>query len=1035
MSSPPVPDSALERRIVTVLFADLAGFTALSETLDPEDVATVQEAYFGAVRETVGRYGGRLEKFIGDAAMAVFGLPRARDDDAERAVRASLALTGAIERLGPQLGLDGASLRLRVGVNTGEVVVGGPDALATGDVVNVAARLQTAAEPDSVLVGETTALAVADAIELAGLDPIGLKGKAQLTRVWRALAVRPVRSRDHAMGRLHAPLLGRDAELTLLQDALESGIQRVVLVAPPGVGKTRLTDEFARDVDAAVLRARLRPDVVAPYRPVAQLVTAALVEAGIPLNEEVAHRAVRERVRASAARAGVVANALTAVVWPTRAAEDRGALAVDREALFDAWLDGFEALRGERRQLWLVEDVHWAGGDLLAFLERAGTAARLVLATARPSLLEQAATWCAERPGVRVHSLAPLSASDAGALVRALTGDVLPAPTVEAIADRSDGNALFIEELLRTWISVGILEAAEGGFRLAVDTAAEVSLPTTVQAIYAAQLDDLPAPARRVARHAAVAGRRFPDDALDPLDVPEPELGLSVLEQRAFVAAGPPDPLLGETHVYRHALLRDAGYASLARAERARLHVALARWLEQTSAERSSEVAEVIGGHYEAAVAAAPRLGRDVDVPGAARLAALWLERAAGTAIELAAHDAARALLRRALALTSEDALLERARRFELLGRATAFAADMEEGAEAMSAALDLYRTAGDPGSIARTGHALGMIRLQQLQFADALALADELLGEIGEEDASGALLLVLRASAAYALTNDLGRAGPDVDRALAFAVATMDERLELAARQWIVGFHSPDPTTLDAVDLGRAIELAYRKRRWEIVTTGHESRALLLVMTDCAAEATAVIELMEEVATAHGVTEALAWADYVRCEQGVVLGNWAAARDAGIRALDLADRNAYPRVAIRTWMALSPLAHAQRDVALLRRLHSWFEPRKARLPKSPFALLMFDAFELRMADVGLKVECHVDVEARIQGFGICFGSRRGSQARKPCSLRCSRCASSRRRQMRSAPSPSGTGVVVEDVARLRELAARAPARCVRRAV
>ena len=700
--------------------------------------------------------------------------------------------------------------------------------------------------------------------------------------------------------------------------------------------------------------------------------TAALVEAGVPLNEEVAHRAVRERVRASAARAGVVANALTAVVWPTRAAEDRGALAVDREALFDAWLDGFEALRGERRQLWLVEDVHWAGGDLLAFLERAGTPARLVLATARPSLLEQAATWCAERPGVRIHSLAPLSASDAGALVRALTGDVLPAPTVEAIADRSDGNALFIEELLRTWISVGILEAAEGGFRLAVDTA-EVSLPTTVQAIYAAQLDDLPAPARRVARRAAVAGRRFPDDALDPLDVPEPELGLSVLEQRAFVAAGPPDPLLGETHVYRHALLRDAGYASLARAERARLHVALARWLEQTSAERSSEVAEVIGGHYEAAVAAAPRLGRDVDVPGAARLAALWLERAAGTAIELAAHDAARALLRRALALTSEDALLERARRFELLGRATAFAADMEEGAEAMSTALDLYRAAGDPGSIARTGHALGMIRLQQLRFADALALADELLGEIGEEDASGALLLVLRASAAYALTNDLGRAGPDIDRALAFAVATKDERLELAARQWIVGFHSPDPTTLDAVDLGRAIELAGRKRRWEIVTTGHESRALLLVMTDCAAEATAVIELMEEVATAHGVTEALAWADYVRCEQGFVLGDWAAARDAGIRALDLADRNAYARVAIRTWMALSPLAHAQRDVALLRRLHSWFEPRKARLPKSPFALLMFDAFELRMADVGLKVDCRVDVEARIQGFGILF--------------------------------------------------------------
>ncbi|MBD0329751.1 MAG: hypothetical protein ICV64_06575, partial [Thermoleophilia bacterium] len=476
-----------------------------------------------------------------------------------------------------------------------------------------------------------------------------------------------------------------------------------------------------------------------------------------------------------------------------------------------------------------------------------------------------------------------------------------------------------------------------------------------------------------VARRAAVAGRRFPDDALAPLDVPEPDSGIAVLERRAFVTPGPADPVFGQTHVYRHALLRDAGYASLARAERARLHVRLARWLEQAAGERSADVAEVIGGHYEAAVEAAPRLARDLDVPEAARLAALWLERAAGRAIELAAHDAARALLRRSLALTPEPAGLDRARRYELLGEATAFAADMEEGGEAMSTALGLYRSAGDVVSTARVGHALGMVRLQQLRFADALELAEDLLAEVGDRDAASALLLALRAAASYALTNDLTRSAADSDRALAFARSSGDEGLELAALQWLVAFHSPDPAMLEAVDLERAIELAERAGRWTTVVTGHESYALLLVMTDRAAEATAAIEATEEIATAHGVTEGLAWADYARCEQQFVLGDWTAARDAGVRALDIADRNAYLRVAIRTWMALSALAHARRDVSLLARLHEWFEPRKERLPQSPFGLMNFDAFDLRMADVGLPVEFRLDVDARVPAFAIPF--------------------------------------------------------------
>jgi class 3 adenylate cyclase len=271
---------SVERRIVTVLFADLVGFTPLSESLDPEDVRTIQQAYFAGVRETVGRHGGVLEKFIGDAAMAVFGIPSVHDDDAERAVRAGLALTSAVELIGARLGLDEAPLRLRVGVNTGEVVYepGQEGALVTGDAINVAARLQAAAPTGGVLLGQETALAVAEAVELEPLPPVELKGKSAPVAVARAVGVRAERSREHAMGTLRAPMLGRDAELAQLREArIRVGggePERWLVLAPPGTGKTRLVDALADDAPL-VWRARLRPDVLAPYDAVAQLFVAA----------------------------------------------------------------------------------------------------------------------------------------------------------------------------------------------------------------------------------------------------------------------------------------------------------------------------------------------------------------------------------------------------------------------------------------------------------------------------------------------------------------------------------------------------------------------------------------------------------------------------------------------------------------------------------------------------------------------------------------------------------------------------------------
>ena len=287
-----------------------------------------------------------------------------------------------------------------------------------------------------------------------------------------------------------------------------------------------------------------------------------------------------------------------------------GKTASDRETRFAAWLETLDALSERERSLWVVEDVHWAGPDLLAFLAQAGTATgeRLVVATARPSLLETAPEWC--EAATLLH-LSPLASAATSELVKALVGDALPTQVVEQIARRSDGNPLFVEELLRTWVSVGVLAESATGWRLA-HAPENVPLPPTVQSIYAAQLDDLPAPARSCARRASVPGRRFPVSALDRLDVESPHEGLEILSRRALVSGPQSEPPLGPSYSYRHALLRDAGYASLARAERALLHVRFARWLEETPAEQRSRVAELIARHYASALDSAPKLATQI---------------------------------------------------------------------------------------------------------------------------------------------------------------------------------------------------------------------------------------------------------------------------------------------------------------------------------------------------------------------------------------------------------------------------------------
>ncbi len=977
-SQQPDVSAASERRVVTVLFADLVGFTTLGERLDAEDVATIQDAYFGLVRETLGRYGGRLEKFIGDAAMAVFGVPRSLDGDAERAVRGGLALIAGLSAIGTRLGLD-EELRVRVGATTGEVVhvVEGPDAgRISGDSVNTASRLQSAARPGTVLVDRNTAFAIADALELRALDPIALKGKRELVPVWEVVAERPERSRELAMGSLRAPIIGREPELMRLDGAVadvreDGGRRAITVVAPPGVGKTRLVDEFASRVSGdptmAVWRARLRPEVIGPYDAVRSLLSQAVGEGEARLR-------LPDRLIASGVlspRADVLADTLE---WTLNGAGTTGE--TDRSALFAAWLEAFDALAAGRIQIWILEDIHWAGPDLLGFLGEAllgHGAPRLVCSTARPSFLDAPPDWASagRATGHELLHLGTLEASNATELIDSLVGNCLPSSLAARIAERSDGNCLFIEELLRTWVGVGTLIPDGDGWRLATPEE-DVALPASVHAIYASQLDDLPPAARTAARRGSVAGRRFPRAALEPLGVPEVDAALDSLLRRALVSGPLPDPETGPAFAYRHALLRDAGYASLARAERADLHVRLAHWLEEAARDRLDLVAGTIGDHYASALDVAPALAGQI-APGLSReecapLAATWLERAGDVAQRSAASAAAASFFRRALELTAPSSDLDRARRAIELGRSLVTIGGVEEAATSFEQGLQAARRARDAksdgqggpwrGVFARGADALATLRYEQLQFVESWKLSERALAEMGttavkggNRDAIDLDAIRLQVSASRGLSGETNDALPWVaaaERAVSAAEAAGDDEYAYAARRELAGARSEAGLASDA-DWKAIRELASARQDFatEVSASIMESAYR---MSEAPREAVAILLGTREVAIAHGLTERLGWVDHALCESHLGGGDWARGIEAGLIGLDLAERHGYARIAVRSLASLLPMASLRSDLTVLERARHWFESFGDRLPDSPYGRVLHAAADLWIA-------------------------------------------------------------------------------------
>ena len=657
-----------ERKVVTVLFADLVGFTGRAEALDPEDVGAMLEAYHSRLKHELERYGGTVEKFIGDAVMALFGAPIAHEDDPERAVRAALQIRSAIAELNeadPE-----RDLHVRVGITTGEVLVtldARPDAgegMAAGDVVNTAARLQAAAPEDGILVDESTWRAVAAAFELREGKPVTAKGKADPLRVWEVVGARSSFGIDVEQD-ARTPLVGRTHEREVVTQALarvraERAPQLVTLIGVPGIGKSRLIWELFRIVDDD-------PDLLTWRQ-----------GRCLPYGEGVAYWALGEMVKAQAGlldtdSATSASEKLQATVAAAVPLEDRewvathlrplvglpGASGSDGTEAFGAWRLFFESLAEQRPLVLVFEDLHWADDGLLDFVDHlvdwAGGVPLLVVCSARPELLERRPAWGGGKLNATTLALAPLPPEDSARLIATLLEQpLLPAGLQHALLDRAEGNPLYAEQYVRMLADRGFLVRSAGGWALAEN--AELPMPESLQGIIAARLDGLPPAEKHLLQDAAVVGKVFWVGALgrERAEWRDVEGRLHALERKGFVRRERRSSVADETeYAFGHALVRDVAYGQIPRIERARKHRAAAEWIEELSVERSQDHAQLAAHHWLQALDLSRAAGAvDADLEARARVA---LVVAGDRAIRLGATAAAAELYGHALALVPAD--------------------------------------------------------------------------------------------------------------------------------------------------------------------------------------------------------------------------------------------------------------------------------------------------------------------------------------------------------------------------------------------
>ena len=739
----PTRPLAEERKVISSLFCDLIGFTAGSESADPEDVDQMLCAYAAMARAEIEGHGGVVEKFIGDAVVGVFGVPASHEDDPERAVRAGLRIVEGAEELEA---VGGAPLRLRVGINTGEALVrpgvipGSGERLLAGDAINTAARLQLVAPEMGVAVGLATYEATAAVFDYEELRPATLKGKAKPVRVFHAKAPRARFGTD--LTRIHdSAFIGREIDLALLKGIFDKAVaadsvQLVTVVGEPGLGKSRIVAELGTYIDA-------RPELIAWRQ-----------GRCLPYGEGITFWALGEIVKAHAgileSDASEVASAKLEAVLPEGAERAwfrqrllpllgiEATSTAEREELFTAWRRFLELIAEDDPTVLVFEDLHWADEAMLAFLEhladRAEGVPLLVIGTARTELFERHPGYAAGLRNANTINLSPLSPEETARLVSALLQTtVLPAELQQPILDRTGGNPLYAEEFVRLLKDKNLLVRKGSSWEL--KEGAEVPFPHSVQALIAARLDTLAPDAKSMLADAAVVGKVFWAGAVAAMggrDLQVVTSSLRELSRKELVRPARRSSIEGEAeHAFWHILTRDVAYAQLPRASRAARHVDAAVWIESKAPERVEDLADVLAYHYSTALELARAAGQseqaaELEAP-ALRFLTLAGERALGLDTTAALGN-----FERALALTPPGHS-ERPGALTRFGEAAFQAGRSLEATGALEEAIASFHACGDLAAATRAMATLAnvLFRLGDPRSwtvpAEALALLEPL--------------------------------------------------------------------------------------------------------------------------------------------------------------------------------------------------------------------------------------------------------------------------------------------------------------------
>jgi class 3 adenylate cyclase/tetratricopeptide (TPR) repeat protein len=781
----PTSPHAAERRLVSVLFADLVGSTALAEDRDPEETRELLTQYFDVARQAVERHGGMIEKFIGDAVMALWGAPIAYEDDAERAVRAALELIAAV----PQIEAGGQPLRARAAVLTGDAAVtmdAQGQGMVAGDLVNTASRLQSVAAPGTVLVGEATYRAAATAVSFEPAGEQLLKGKQLPFPAWRAVAVVATRGGERRDASLEPPFIGRDDELQQLKDQLaattrESRPRLVTVIGQPGVGKSRLAWEFEKYLDGVVDDVYWHEGRSPSY------------------GEGVSYWALAEMVRR---RAGIAEHDEPAIATPKllgmleefvpdeterRWIQPRlaGLLGIaelppdGREELFAAWRTLFQRIADRGATVLVFSDLHWADQGLLDFVEDLLTWSRsspiLVLALARPELLERRPTWGSGVRTVTRINLEPLTDAHMRDVLDGLLPG-LPDGAASHVVRRAEGIPLYAVETVRMLLDSGAVVPGDDGRHGLSGDLTELAVPETLQALIAARLDGNPPEDRALLQDASVLGQSFRIEALAavsdaPLAVLETQLERLARRQFLMQDVDPRSPERGQFR-FVQGLFREVAYQSLTRGDRRSRHVAAARFFESLGEE---ELSPVVASHYlDAYRSSTP--GAEADALAAQ--ARVTLLTAADRASSLHSYEQAMAYLELALTVTTDPA--DRARTHERIAAAGEPAGTLGAAAEHAEMARSMYQEVGDDVGVLRAGTWLGRVynlTQQEAASVEALerAIADAAhLGDIPElAEAYGELARV------HMLADRHDQAVVAADRALATRAASVAAVIE----------------------------------------------------------------------------------------------------------------------------------------------------------------------------------------------------------------------------------------------------------------